>query len=533
GPTVGIDLGTTNSGVAYVDEAGKCISIPLSQDKCVFPSTITVDKRSKWTVGAHQPGQQPKSARIAFLTKRVLGRKSNDGRLRSDLEGLPFELYTTGDLYIDGESLVDKGPDELVYPEELAGLTLMEAKRVAEEHLNKRIKKCVIAIPAYFTHDQRQATRDAARIAGLEIVRLVNEPSAAAIAYAHKSPLRDGMYLVCDIGGGTFDVSLLRLENQSTKAFVVKATGGDNCLGGEDFTRVLMDLLYEKTGFSKDDSDAARKARAAAEQFKQRLSRDDEVEGDVADVEVTVTKAEFLEKSAPVFERIKKVIVGTLRERRKFIREQEARAEGKNVEKVFECVLPVGGASFTPGYLDAVRAAAGGDVLPPQDVSLLVAQGAAYVAAGRAVLTDVTSRGLGIKLHDGSMELLIAKNAALPAPSPVKEFQPAEDFLEATKIELLQGENTERAEDNILLGEFDIGHPKRPSDEVRIMAQAIASVDESISVAAWLEDGGKKESLTVTAVPRFDDRELDRHRAKNLTRFNTRSSKRPREGDSS
>lgn len=609
---MGIDLGTTNSGVAYIDDAGKCISIPLGQDRFTFPSTITIDKKGKWLVGAHQAGLQPMSAlHFAFLTKRVLGRQSNDGKLRSDLEGLPFELSTTGDVYINGQNLAGKcsrgvrltdivakllgwksqgdtraiheyigsllpedneqagngeagtladelcqrigdplseewesilnefliteplfeAGGELLHPEELTALILMEAKRVAEAHLGKRIQKCVIAIPAYFTDSQRQATRDAARIAGLEIVRLVNEPSAAAIAYAEQGELQDGLLLVGDIGGGTFDASLLRFENQKINRYVVKATGGDNSLGGVDFTNVLQGLVYEKTGLNKDDPEVARKVLAAAEDAKRRLAQGEgEVEVEVCGHEPTVTVDEFREKCAPIFERITGVLNDTLKERREFIQQQAAHSEGEDVEKPCGNVLLFGGATSTPGYQEIVRNATEGTVLPLQDVSLLVQQGSAYVGADRALLTQVTGRGLGIRTTDGGMEVIVHRNEPLPAES-TKIFRNAGDFAEEVKIVLFEGEN-KFAKDNIRLGEFFIGIPPRPKGKVSIPVTIHVTIDGCIEVTAYVADGGGQESLKVARRPKFDDDELDRLKKINLARFETRySKKRPREDD--
>ena len=506
---IGIDLGTTNSCVAVV-EAGTPKVIPNKGGYKTTPSIVAVTESGRRLVGRMAKRQAITNAKhTVYASKRLIGRKWGSSAVRHCIETCPYEIVPGphDDVRV---RLRDK---EYSLPE-ISSIILQEMKLVAEEYLEEEPQKAVVTVPAYFTDSQRQATKDAGKIAGLDIIRIINEPTAAALAYGFGEDV-DKTVAIYDLGGGTFDISLLDI---GSGVFDVLSTAGDTFLGGEDFdARIIEYLAYE---FARDheidlrkDEMALQRLRDAAEKAKMQLSSVEESEislpflftqddGEALHLQTTVTREKLEELVADLIQRTIKICDATL---------QEAGLTNDDIDDV----ILVGGMTRMPRIqrevADFFEKSPSKKVHPDEVVGIGAAiQGSALMDEDEDVLLlDVTPHSLGIMVHGGGYEKLIEANSTIPtAESHI--FTTVRDNQTSVKIVVLQGES-ERAEENELLGEFVLsGLRSAPAGEVEIEVEFSISADGIVSVSATDLETGKEQSITVTASSDLTDEEIDR-----------------------
>ncbi|KAI4599651.1 70-kilodalton heat shock protein [Pestalotiopsis sp. 9143b] len=469
----GIDLGTVNCCVAQYQD-GKAETLTHGYDNRTFPSTITVCN-GIWQIGRYKITDVRPTGVFIHGTKYVIGRDESDGKLRSDIQrlDLPFELDNDGKPYceVDGQ---------VVRPEEIYALFLLKAQEIAREAAGKNIQSYSFTVPAYFTGTQREASVDAARIAGVQVARLINEPTSIALAHLHsKDASSDGIYVVIDVGGGTTDAAEILLETRgNAKTFAVQRTAGNNTLGGYDFTEVMFREFKKRIGHDVDE----RELRSQCEAAKNNLDRRD------AAIPVRVgSKEHSLELE------VYQAACRKLRDSVKSIMRRVCPVGPQRA--IFKGLIPAGGSSKLPFFMDDVREIFG-DVpvcaqLPPAEA---VAQGAAIAMDEINTITDTLSRSVGIetqsrqKTRQGKMSVVLERDTSLPA-SAVREFV-AVDKKE-TEIRLFEGEDNTTAS-NIRLGEFVIEAPAGQSIDVHVIAQ-----DNSlITVRATTKDGSTEHIVT-------------------------------------
>ena len=506
---IGIDLGTTNSCVAVV-EAGTPKVIPNKGGYKTTPSIVAVTESGRRLVGQMAKRQAITNAKhTVYASKRLIGRKWGSSAVRHCIETCPYEIVPGphDDVRV---RLRDK---EYSLPE-ISSIILQEMKLVAEEYLEEEPQKAVVTVPAYFTDSQRQATKDAGKIAGLDIIRIINEPTAAALAYGFGEDV-DKTVAIYDLGGGTFDISLLDI---GSGVFDVLSTAGDTFLGGEDFdARIIEYLAYE---FARDheidlrkDEMALQRLRDAAEKAKMQLSSVEESEislpflftqddGEALHLQTTLTREKLEELVADLIQRTIKICDATL---------QEAGLTNDDIDDV----ILVGGMTRMPRIqqevADFFEKSPSKKVHPDEVVGIGAAiQGSALMDEDEDVLLlDVTPHSLGIMVHGGGYEKLIEANSTIPtAESHI--FTTVRDNQTSVKIVVLQGES-ERAEENELLGEFVLsGLRSAPAGEVEIEVEFSISADGIVSVSATDLETGKEQSITVTASSDLTDEEIDR-----------------------
>ena len=506
---IGIDLGTTNSCVAVV-EAGTPKVIPNKGGYKTTPSIVAVTESGRRLVGQMAKRQAITNAKhTVYASKRLIGRKWGSSAVRHCIETCPYEIVPGphDDVRV---RLRDK---EYSLPE-ISSIILQEMKLVAEEYLDEEPQKAVVTVPAYFTDSQRQATKDAGKIAGLDIIRIINEPTAAALAYGFGEDV-DKTVAIYDLGGGTFDISLLDI---GSGVFDVLSTAGDTFLGGEDFdARIIEYLAYE---FARDheidlrkDEMALQRLRDAAEKAKMQLSSVEESEislpflftqddGEALHLQTTLTREKLEELVADLIQRTIKICDATL---------QEAGLTNDDIDDV----ILVGGMTRMPRIqrevADFFEKSPSKKVHPDEVVGIGAAiQGSALMDEDEDVLLlDVTPHSLGIMVHGGGYEKLIEANSTIPtAESHI--FTTVRDNQTSVKIVVLQGES-ERAEENELLGEFVLsGLRSAPAGEVEIEVEFSISADGIVSVSATDLETGKEQSITVTASSDLTDEEIDR-----------------------
>lgn len=468
---IGIDLGTTNSAVAVL-EGGKPTIIPSVEGGRVIPSIVCI-KGSDIVVGDVAKRQAIANPRHTVRSiKRVMG--------------------TNEKVSIDNKDHS---------PEEISAMILRKIKKDAEAYLGHAVKKAVITVPAYFNDKQRQATKDAGVIAGLDVVRIINEPTAASLAYGlDKSTLHT--ILVFDLGGGTFDVSILELGDG---VFEVKATSGDNHLGGDDFDDLIIDYIVNKFkkeyGINlKEDRVALQRLKDAAEKAKIELSTGMStvislpfITSDASGpkhLEEELTRAKLLELTKPLIDRLVKPVKQALK---------DAGLEPKDINKV----LLVGGATRMPAVQEKVRELLGKDGEKSVNPDEAVAVGAAIqggILAGEVkdiLLLDVTPLSLGIETLGSVFTKLIERNTTIPVKKS-QVFSTAEDNQPAVTIHVLQGERA-MAADNISLGRFDlVGIPPAPRGIPKIEVTFDIDANGLVSVSAKDLASGKEQKITVT-----------------------------------
>ena len=508
---IGIDLGTFNSCVAVV-ESGTPVVIANRGGYKVTPSMVAVTEGGKRLVGHIAKRQAVTNAEnTVFAAKRLIGRKWETPQVKNAIQTCPFHIVEGphGDCRI-------KMRDKVYSIPEISAMVLQEMKMVAEDYLGEDVDKVVVTVPAYFNDNQRQATKDAGAIAGLDVIRIINEPTSAALAYGFGKNI-DRTVAVFDLGGGTFDISILEIA--SSGVFKVISTAGDTFLGGEDFDQRVIDWLVE--GFQhehgidlRQDRMALQRLKDAAEKAKCELSAVTETEvnlpfiissarNEALHLQRLLTRATLEELTADLIDRTVQICELTL---------GEAALEKDEIEDV----ILVGGMTRMPKVQERVSKFFQRDpckgVHPDEVVGLGASiQGAALVDDSEEldmVLLDVTPHTLGIMVVGGYFEELIPQNTTVPT-SRSKPFTTVRDNQTAVKILVLQGESR-RAEDNELLGEFILtGLRRAAAGQVEVEVTFEINADGIVSVHAKDVETGKEQSITVTATSGLTEDEIN------------------------
>ncbi len=506
-PVVGIDLGTTNTCIAIVEDGVPTV-IPNKGGYRTTPSIVAISETGKRLVGHIAKRQAVTNARnTIYAVKRLIGRRMDAPSTKTVIANVPYTIVEgpSGDPRVELHGEVYSIP-------EISSFVLQEMRLVAEQYVGAPVEKAVITVPAYFNDNQRQATKDAGRIAGLDVIRIINEPTAAALAYGFGRDI-ERRVAVYDLGGGTFDISILDIGHG---VFEVVATAGDTFLGGEDFDLRVMDWLLsrfqEQTGADvRSDRMALQRVKDAAEKARCELSEVHEtqvdlpffftdVSGNSLHLQQTLTRATLEELTADLVERTIEICRRTIEQ------------AGVDKDDLDDIIL-VGGMTRMPLVRKRVSEFFGRDpcqgVHPDEVVALGAAiQGAALVEDARDVLLlDVTPHSLGIMIAGGGFHRIIEQNTTVPT-SATHTFTTVRDNQTTVKILVLQGES-DVARDNELLGEFILsGLRKAPKGEVEIEVTFSISADGIVSVSAKDLETGKEQSITVTATSGLTEEEI-------------------------
>ncbi len=494
GKIIGIDLGTTNSAMAYM-VAGKPEVIANAEGNRTTPSVVAVTKKNERIVGQLAQRQRVTNAKnTIYGVKRLIGRKFTDKEVQKDHDILPFEIVKKGN------GVAVKMGDKEYTPEEVSAMILSKLKADAEKHLGEPVTEAVITVPAYFDDSQRQATKDAGKIAGLEVKRIINEPTAAALAYGLDKG-KEEKIVVFDLGGGTFDVSVLELGDG---VFEVKSTNGDTHLGGEDFDNRIVDHFiaeFKKTeGIDlKSDNAALQRLKDEAEKAKKELSSTPQVEINLpfitADAdgpkhfEYTLTRSALEELVADLIEKTVEPV-------------QKALKDAKLTPKDIDEIVLVGGMTRMPAVVEKVKAIFGKDPMQGVNPDEVVAIGAAIqggVLAGDVkdvLLLDVTPLSLGIETMGSVTTKLIERNTTIPT-SKSEVFSTAADNQPQVEIHVLQGER-EFAQDNKSLGKFVLdGIAPAPRGVPQVEVTFNLDANGILNVTAKDKGTGKEQSITI------------------------------------
>ena len=495
GKIIGIDLGTTNSAVAYM-VAGKPEVIANAEGNRTTPSVVAINKNGERLVGQVAQRQRVTNAKnTIYGVKRLIGRKFSDSEVQTDLDIMPYEIVKNGD------AVAIKLGDKNYSPEEVSAMILSKLKADAEAFLGEKVTEAVITVPAYFNDAQRQATKDAGKIAGLEVKRIINEPTAAALAYGLESK-KEEKIAVFDLGGGTFDISVLELGDG---VFEVKSTNGDTHLGGEDFdNRIVnhfLDVFKNEQGIDlKSDKAAMQRLKDEAEKAKKELSTTNETEINLpfltADAdgpkhfEYKLTRSKLEELVSDLINRLAEPVEKALKD------------AGLTAKQIDEVVL-VGGMTRMPAVVEKVKAIFGKEPLKGVNPDEVVAVGAAIqggVLAGDVkdvLLLDVTPLSLGIETMGGVATKLIERNTTVPT-SKSETFSTAADSQPQVEIHVTQGER-EFARDNKSLGRFTLdGIAPAPRGVPQIEVTFNIDANGILHVTAKDKGTGKEQSITIS-----------------------------------
>ena len=505
---IGIDLGTTNSGVAVM-EGGDPTVIPTSEGGRLCPSVVAFTKNGERLVGQTAKRQAViNSENTVYSIKRFVGRRFDE--VETERKMVSFETVEDP----AGGALVKIPATGREYtPQEISAMVLAKLKKDAEAYLGEPVNKAVITVPAYFNDSQRQATKDAGKIAGLEVMRIINEPTAAALAYGLDKKENETI-LVFDLGGGTFDVSLLEVGDGVVE---VKATNGDTHLGGDDWDQRIVtyiaDEFKKEQGIDlRDDRQALQRLREAAEKAKVELSTVTETDINLPFVtadasgpkhlQVKLTRSKFDQLTEDLVDRIKEPFQAVLK---------DANVSTANVDEV----VLVGGATRMPMVQDLVRELTGKEPHKGVNPDEVVAIGAAIqggVLAGEVkdvLLLDVTPLSLGVETLGGVMTTLIERNTTIPIKK-AEIFSTAENSQTAVDIHVLQGERP-MASDNMTLGRFRLeGIPPAPRGIPQVEVTFDIDANGIINVKAQDKATGKEQKVTITASTNLDKDDVER-----------------------
>ena len=496
GKIIGIDLGTTNSAVAYM-LAGKPEIITNKEGNRTTPSVVAVNKNGERLVGQVAQRQRvvnPKNT--IYGVKRLIGRKFKDSEVQKDINIVPYDIVAKG------QNVAVKMGDKEYTPEEVSAMILSKIKADAESYLGEKVTEAVITVPAYFDDSQRQATKDAGKIAGLEVKRIINEPTAAALAYGLENGKNDQTIAVFDLGGGTFDVSILELGDG---VFEVLSTNGNTKLGGEDFDNRIVNHFIDE--FKKqegidltNDSAAMQRLKDEAEKAKKELSSTSEVDINLpfitADAsgpkhfEYKLTRTKLEEMVSDLIDRLAEPV------------EKAMKDAGLEFKDINEVVL-VGGMTRMPAVQEKVKQLFGKEPMKGVNPDEVVAVGAAIqggVLTGDVkdvLLLDVTPLSLGIETMGGVSTKLIERNSTVPV-SKSQVFSTAADNQPQVEIHVLQGER-EMANDNKSLGSFVLdGIAPAPRGVPQIEVTFNIDANGILNVSAKDKGTGKEQSITIT-----------------------------------
>lgn len=503
--TIGIDLGTTNSVVAVM-EGGKPKVISSKEGRNTIPSVVDPEKRIVGDVAKRQLITKPKE--VIFSVKRLMGRKFSDPVVKEVQKRLPYELIEGKDGRIEL-----KINDKNYSPEEISSMILKKAKEDAEDYLGEKVEKAVVTVPAYFDDAQRQATKQAGEIAGLEVVRVVNEPTASALAYGLENQQAHTI-AVYDYGGGTFDITILELGDG---VFEVKSTNGDTHLGGDDFDQVIIDYLVgefkadQGVDLSKD-AQALQRLKEAAEKAKIELSTSVDTEinlpfitqkdGNPLHFVTKLSRAKLESLTDDLIKRSFKPVEAALK---------DAKLKTTDIDEV----ILVGGMTRMPKMREAVKEFFGKEPNKSVNPDEAVALGAAIQAGiiggevKDVVLLDVTPLTLGVETLGGVMTPLIERNSSIPT-SKSEVFSTAADNQTQVDIHILQGERP-MAKDNKSLGRFILeGIPPAPRGVPQVEVTFDIDANGILDVTAKDKATGKSTSIKITGSAGLKDEEVEK-----------------------
>ncbi|HEY5152759.1 MAG TPA: molecular chaperone DnaK [Candidatus Saccharimonadales bacterium] len=509
GKIIGIDLGTTNSAMAVM-QSGKPEIIANSEGNRTTPSVVAVNKNGERLVGQVARRQQvTNSKNTIYEVKRLIGRKFSDQEVQRDLKLMGYEIVKSG------TGVKVKMGDKEYSPEEVSAMILGKLKSDAESFLGDKVTEAVITVPAYFDDSQRQATKDAGKIAGLEVKRIINEPTAAALAYGlDKGEKKDEKIAVYDLGGGTFDVSILELGDG---VFEVKSTNGDTHLGGADFDRVIINYFADE--FKKehgidisDDKAAMQRLRDEAEKAKIELSTAQEVDVNLPFLTADADGPKHFEHKltrAKLENLVADLIDKTAAPCEKALKDAKVKASD------IDAVVLVGGMTRMPAVQAKVKQIFGKDPMKGVNPDEVVAIGAAIqggVLQGDVkdvLLLDVTPLSLGIETMGGVMTKLIERNTTIPT-SKSEVFSTAADNQPQVEVHVGQGER-DMIEGNKSLGRFILdGIPPAPRGIPQIEVTFNIDANGILNVTAKDKGSGKEQSITISGSGNLDKSEVEK-----------------------
>lgn len=507
---IGIDLGTTNSVVAVMDGNEPTV-IANQEGGRTTPSVIAFNDKGETLVGASARNQRVTNPhRTIYSVKRFMGRRHSE--VASEEKMVPYTVTGNADEYVDIE--ID---GKQYTPQEISAKTLRKLKEAAESYLGHKVNKAVITVPAYFNDAQRQATKDAGQIAGLEVARIINEPTAAAMAYGLDKTQNEQKIVVFDLGGGTFDVSVLELnDDDGMKVFEVISTSGDTHLGGDDFDEVLINYVADEFKKSnsvdlREDTMALQRLQEACEKAKIELSSAQQTDINLpfitADASgpkhllVTVTRSKFEELIDPLVERCKTPVKQALK---------DAKLSPGDIDQI----VLVGGSTRVPKVVEMVKSVFGKDphkgVNPDEVVALGAAIQGAVLSGDRkdVLLLDVTPLTLGIETEGGVLTALVERNTTIPTEKK-QVFSTAADNQTAVTIQVFQGER-KMAANNRLLGKFDLtGIPAARRGTPQIEVKFDIDQNGILNVSAKDLGTGKEANVEIKQSSGLSEEEIE------------------------